>query len=85
MTTNVPALLSTDTPMQRVLATVLEELGGIDFIVEWAEEYPGEFMRMVMAANHVPNQAPSATPSGGVHLHVHPSLQAGPLDVVSEQ
>jgi hypothetical protein len=72
------------TPMQRLMGQVLEELGGIDFLVDWAEENPGEYVRILMAANPAPQQI--ATPAGGagngsgIHLHVHPALAPTSLD-----
>ena len=57
---NLPAPLaeafSNGTPMQQMLGQVLEELGGISFVVDWAEESPGEFMRLVMAATPPPSE-----------------------------
>ena len=85
---NLPAPLveafENGTPMQQMLGRVLEEVGGMDFMVDFAEENPGEFMRMLMAANPPPVQSHKAG-GGGIHIHVPPTLAPGPLDVVSEQ
>ena len=85
---NLPAPLAeaftSGSPMQQMLGAVLDELGGIDFVVDWAEEYPGEFMRLVMAANPPPvQQQRQAQPN--ISLNIHPGLKPGPLDVVAEQ
>jgi hypothetical protein len=66
-------------PMQRLLGAVYEELGGLDFVLGWAEDNPGDFMRMLMAANPVsmPGQGNNAST---LNLHVHPGLVPGPLD-----
>lgn len=98
MTDNLPAKLSEaqilapfneGSPMQKLLGRVLEEVGGIEFIVDWAEEHPGEFMRMVMAANPPAPTGHPAQQSTGVHIHLPEGLGPGPLDVtpppVSEQ
>ena len=66
--------------MQQLLGEVFEELGGIDFVTDWAEENPGDFMRIMMAANPPPIAGPGVS-GGAVHLHMHPALaQPGPLD-----
>lgn len=69
-------------PMQQMLGLVLNELGGTDAIVDWAEENMSDFMRLIMAANPAPVQATGS--SGGTHLHIHPALAAGPLDIQGE-
>ena len=81
---NLPAPLAaaftSGTPMQQMLGQVLDELGGLDFVVNWAEECPGDFMRLLMAAT----PSPTAGGSGGTHIHVHPALAPGPLDIEGE-
>jgi len=85
MNSKLPANPSTDliaafeqgTPMQRLLGSTLERLGGLDFVEEWAEQNPSEFMRMLMAA--------SPQPAGGgssqtINLNMHPALAPGELD-----
>jgi len=68
-------------PLHGLLADVLEELGGMEFVVTWAEENPTAFMQMIMAS--IPNHS---APSGDakLQLHIHPGLQAGPLDIQGE-
>ena len=72
-------------PFHQMLGDALEQLGGLDFIVDWAEEHPTEFMR-VMLLIAPPPQA-HATGSGGMHLHLHQDLVPGELDgkLVGEQ
>lgn len=95
MSDNLPARLTEQeilapfmdgTPMQKLLGRTLDELGGLDFVVGWAEENPSDFMRLVMAANPPPQQS-SHGGNGGVHIHMPPGLGPGPLDItpVSEQ
>ena len=69
-------------PMQQMLGLVLNELGGTDAIVDWAEENMSDFMRLIMAVNPAPVQ--SSGSAGGTHLHIHPALAAGPLDIQGE-
>ena len=81
--------LQEGSPLQQLLGDVLDELGGIDFIVGWAEENPSEFMRILVAASGPTPTAPG-TPgapnsSAVLNLHLHPALAPGPLDVVSDQ
>ena len=98
MTDNLPAPSTKDTelavrqafaqgtPMQQLFGAVFEELGGTDFMVEWAEDNPSQFMSLFMAAN--PNPVASSGSGSGPALHVHlpEGLAPGPLDTpVSEQ
>lgn len=69
------------TAMQQMLGAVLKEVGGIEFVVEWAEDNPDKFMGMVMAANPAPM---SGGGGGSLNLVIHPALQAGPLDGVKD-
>lgn len=77
--------LKQGTPMQRLFGETFEELGGIDFFTEWAEDNPTTFIQLMIA------QMPQAHPSGGQSasnvINIHPGLAPGPLDekVVSEQ
>jgi hypothetical protein len=83
---NLPAPLAESlgqgTPMQQVFGMVLQELGGIDFMVDWAEEAPGEFIRLLVAQSG-PVGVPTAG-GGGTHIHLHPALSQGPLDIEGE-
>lgn len=66
-------------PLQRMFGETLRRVGGMDFLQEWAEDNPSDFVRILVAVN------PSAVqqPSGGnqVNVNIHPSLTPGPLDV----
>jgi hypothetical protein len=70
------ATFNAGTPMQRLMGLVLDECGGVNFLVNWAEEYPNEFVQVLMAANPTAAQSSSNT----LNLNLHPSLSAGPLD-----
>ncbi len=61
-----------------MLGEVFEELGGKDFLLDWAEENPDKFI------THLMRLAPPAIPKGqqgAIHLHVHSDLQPSALDV----
>lgn len=69
-------------PLHAAFASVYERLGGEEFLLDWAEENPDKFFAMMA------KMAPAAPPKGqhgGLHLHVHPTLAAGPLDEVKGQ
>lgn len=71
-------------PFHRMLGKTLLDLGGEDFIADWAEEHPSEFMRLMMAT--VPPQQPAGSKgSNAININLHPGLAPGPLDVVSDQ
>lgn len=72
--------LQQGTPMQQLLGTVFQEVGGMDFMVEWAEEFPTEFIRIMMAANPPPIQNPQGKGDTNINLVMHPALAPGPLD-----
>ena len=94
MADNLPAKLTTrelvepfleGTPFQRLLGTVLDELGGTDFVVEWAEENPTAFMTMLAATMPPPDTGNVQTGGNQLHVHLPEGLGPGPLDIVSEQ
>ena len=64
--------------MQQLLGATLERLGGMDFVQDWAEEHPSEFMRLLMAAN--PDTTAKASGGQTINLNLHPALAPGPLD-----
>lgn len=70
-------------PIQRLLGETLNELGGVDFLVEWAEDYPDQFMRILLAAN--PALLPGGNSGPTINLNLPPGCGPGPLDVVSNQ
>jgi hypothetical protein len=78
-------LATEGTPFQRLLGQTLIEVGGLDFMAEWAEDHPEQFMRVVMAAH------PAAVTGGGgggatLNITLPPGCGPGPLDnVVSDQ
>jgi phage terminase large subunit-like protein len=67
-------------PMQQLFGAVFERLGGLDFMEEWAEEHPGEFMRLFIAVNPPLTHNNSG---GGVVININPEL-AAPIDVKAE-
>ena len=71
-------------PMQRLFGAVLDELGGVEFVVTWAEENPDSFMRLLLAANPVPVSGPGSPANTQINLNMHPGLAPGPLDVTPD-
>lgn len=79
-------------PIHRALGDAFEQLGGVSFLTDWAEQNPTDFVKILLAlapppTNHGPNPSPSApATTGGLHLHLHQGLAPGPLDgVIIEQ
>jgi hypothetical protein len=70
-------------PLGEIFIEVLDAVGGMDYLIEFAEDHPTQFIPILLRL--MPVASASSQSSGGVHLHVHPSLQAGPLDIVAEQ
>ena len=80
----LPALkdaLSKAPIFHQMLGEILEELGGMDFLVDWAESNPTAYVQMLMAA-----ATPPAHPGGGnssalhLRLEMPAGIQASPLD-----
>jgi hypothetical protein len=69
-------------PMHQMFGKALENLGGQEFIDTWAEENPSEFVNILIRLTPMPQQT---GPASGTEIHIHPGLQAGPLDVVATQ
>lgn len=82
---NITEALKEGSPLQALMGEVLEEVGGVDFVKQWAREYPNEFMRVLVAVTPVANATPRGASQNTVNLNIHPSLQSGPLDVVADQ
>ena len=64
-----------------MFANTLEQVGGQDFINEWARNNPTLFMEMLLKL--APPPTPAGSGGGGsnrLELHIHPGLQAGALD-----
>lgn len=85
MISPVELLRTEGSPIQRLLGETLNELGGLDFMVEWAEDYPEQFMRVLMAAN--PTAVLGGPTSSGptINLNLPQGCGPGPLDVVADQ
>lgn len=65
-------------PIDAMLGRVYNRLGGEEFIVEWASENPGAFIRLFAA--RVPSLTPMNHVQGDIHLHVHHTLAPTDLD-----
>jgi len=73
------------TPMQKLLGRTLEELGGLDFVVEWAENNPDGFMRLMLAVNPSPQTHGGGGVQGPViNLNLPQGLGPGPLDITPD-
>lgn len=81
----VLAAFNDGSPLQRLFGETLRRVGGIDFIQEWAEDNPTEFVRVLMAANPALIPQTPTVNTEQVNVNIHPSLTPGPLDVVSDQ
>ena len=90
MADKLPALrdaFADASPLHQMFIDTLDELGGLDFMVGWAEENPNQFMEILIRLAP-PVSSPTGSSAGGqvVNLNLHPGLAPGPLDgVVSEQ
>ena len=65
-------------PMFGIFAEVLEEVGGKTFIKEYAEDNPGQFIRVLVAM--APSVAPVTGMQGDVNIHIHNQLGRTALD-----
>jgi len=72
--------------MQKLLGRTLEELGGLDFVVEWAEGNPDGFMRLMLAVNPTQQAHTTATGVQGpvINLNLPQGLGPGPLDITPD-
>lgn len=69
-------------PFHEQMAMAYEEIGGLDALVEWAEDNPSQFFTLMMKAAPPPQAAPGKGGGGlNLTLNLHPSLAPGPLDV----
>ena len=80
----LPALqdaLSKAPVFYQILGEMLDELGGMDFLVDWAEQNPTAYVQMLMSAS-----TPATHPGGGsgnsmhVHLEMPAGIKSSPLD-----
>jgi len=65
-------------PVHGMLGRVYQRIGGEDFVADWAEMYPGQYMKLLVGTT--PGMQPMSPFQGDVHLHVHPALAPSPLD-----
>jgi hypothetical protein len=75
--------LSSQCAVHGLLGEVFAEVGGKEFVVDWAQENPGAFIKLLVGAT--PSLQPMNTIQGDVNLHVHNTLGPTELDVVGEQ
>ena len=70
-----------DHPFHTMLSEVLMDLGGKDFIADWAEDNPGEFINIMvkLAPMHQTSQGGSTGPV--INLNLPAGLEPGPLDI----
>ena len=78
MASEVAVQLANQHPLHGVLGEVYDELGGKDFVKEWAEENPGAYIKLLMAST--PSMTPMNHVQGDVTLIVHPTLAPTVLD-----
>lgn len=91
MSKNLPSIHNTElavreafaagSPMQQMFGAVLDELGGLDFVTNWAEDNPDSFMRLLMAANPAPIQNPHGGGGSTINIQLPDALRPGPLDI----
>ena len=77
-------------PFHGVLAEVFERIGGIEAMIDWAEDNPAMFYQMMAKAAPPPSQNRGGSGDGGgttVNVVLPQGLNPGPLDSapVSEQ
>ena len=80
---NVKEAFQQSHPLHQAFAEVWDELGGVNFLRDWAEDNPTAFIDIMLRLTPTPN-APLGGKDNVMHMHLHPSLQPGPLDVVGE-
>lgn len=68
-------------PLHAHFAQAYENLGGLQYLEDFAEENPGQFLTMFLRLAPLPQQKGGGSTSGNVQVHIHPALAAGPLDV----
>ena len=64
-------------PIHAMIGRTFDRLGGEDWFHMWAEENEDKFVSIMVRL--APVSAPKGL-QGGVHLHIHEGLGAGPLD-----
>ena len=75
--------LAAQHPIHDMFGEVFEELGGKEFLVDWARDNPGRFISIF--TKMTPGLQPQAVHQGDVILHVHPALAPTELDVIDSQ
>ena len=75
-------VLDSQHPMHGLLGRVLERAGGEDYILEWAEDHPGQFIKLLVA-NCVPAVQPQSGVQGDINITINEVLQPTSLDSVT--
>lgn len=73
-------------PFQDLMTDVFFELGGKQYILDWASQEGNQekFLRMLTKYG-MPNLAPVQGSSGPIQLHVHQTLGPSELDITPEK
>ena len=74
----IKAALGAQHAIHGMFADVLSDLGGKDFVLEYARDNPGRFLMMLVKMT--PNLMPTTGFQGEVNLHVHNDLAPSELD-----
>jgi len=65
-------------PIAAAYAEVFEMMGGIQGMLNWAQENPTKFYQMM--PKFAPSLAPTTAVNGDVNIRVHHELKPSPLD-----
>lgn len=81
----IEAQLANQHPFHAMLGRVFQKFGGEERVVQWADENPGAYIRLMMGTT--PSMQPMQHIQGDVNLHVHATLGPTALDgsIVDEQ
>ena len=74
----IKAALGAQHAIHGMFADVLHDLGGKDFVLEWARENPSRFLMML--TKMTPNLMPTTGMQGDINLTVNPLLMPTALD-----
>tara|TARA_R110001599_G_scaffold201943_1_gene398719 strand:+ start:95 stop:472 length:378 start_codon:yes stop_codon:yes gene_type:complete len=74
----IQALMASQHPLDALLYQVHMDLGGHQFLLEYAHSYPGKFYDKVFASR--PSMQPSSGMQGDITITIHNDLGRSPLD-----
>ena len=77
-TSRVVKQLSAQSAVHEVFGEVFEELGGRDFLLEWAKQNPTPFVKLL--AGMSPGLMPTQGMQGDINITINNSLGKTPLD-----